>query len=296
MTARRIETGGFRPPSAIEAGPAPSLLWLKTVELVVDETYQRRISHAGRKAIQAIVDDFEWSRFSPVLVAPLEGGIYAIIDGQHRTTAAAVCGFDMVPCQLVQADRRRQAAAFAAVNGRVQRISTMHVYHAAHAAEEGWAVAVGEVAAAAGVTILKYPIMAHSPARPRHSTMSVRAIQRIVDKHDSVFAATVLRSITRSALGDDPATLGDRWISGIASALAERPRWAADEVRLQAFFDELDAGAALKASDSYAKNSIISQAEALAIVLRAEFDIAEPAWAPAPAALKPTAAAEARAA
>jgi hypothetical protein len=52
-------------------------------------------------------------------VAPVEGGQFAIVDGQHRTTAAIRRGQKEVPCQVVQADRAKQAAAYAAVDGNI---------------------------------------------------------------------------------------------------------------------------------------------------------------------------------
>lgn len=60
-------------------------------------------------------------QFAPIIGAPIEGGQWAIVDGQHRTTAAVLRGIEKVPCQVVQADRIQQAAAFAAVNGSVTK-------------------------------------------------------------------------------------------------------------------------------------------------------------------------------
>ena len=105
-----------RPPS-IEPGPAPMLQWIDIELLVVDESYQRELRADNMKAIRRIAERFDWSKFSTVHVAPIEGGRFAIIDGQHRTHAAAACGFSQVPCQVTPMDRTRQAAAFAAING-----------------------------------------------------------------------------------------------------------------------------------------------------------------------------------
>lgn len=49
------------------------------------------------------------------------GGQFAIVDGQHQTTAAILRGQEKVSCQVVQADRAKQAAAYAAVNGNTRR-------------------------------------------------------------------------------------------------------------------------------------------------------------------------------
>src|SRR5690606_16959607 len=73
-------------------------------------------------------------RFAPVLCAPIEGGLYSIIDGQHRVHAAAMCGVEAVPCQIVQIDKQEQAASFAAVNGNVTKITAFNLLKAALAA------------------------------------------------------------------------------------------------------------------------------------------------------------------
>ena len=76
------------PQSSFSPGPAPMLSWLPVEQFVVDDTYQREVGKRGRSNVQHIAEHFDWSKFAPVIVAPVEGGLYAIVDGQHRTTAA----------------------------------------------------------------------------------------------------------------------------------------------------------------------------------------------------------------
>jgi hypothetical protein len=107
------------------------LQWLKITDLVVDPTYQRPIVGTGRRNVTRIARVFSWSCFAPVVVSPVEGGLSAIIDGQHRTTAAALVGLETVPCQIVIAGREEQAAAFKAINGVTTPISRMALHAAA---------------------------------------------------------------------------------------------------------------------------------------------------------------------
>jgi len=107
------------PTSVFAPGPAPFLDWIATERLVVDTEYQREIGRRGATNVAQIAEHFDWSKFAPVIVAPVEGGRFAIVDGQHRTTAAILREIKEVPCQVVQADRAQQAAAYAAVNGNV---------------------------------------------------------------------------------------------------------------------------------------------------------------------------------
>src|ERR1700693_5195445 len=92
------------------------LQWLKITDLVVDPAYQRPIVGKGRRNVDRIARAFSWSCFAPVVVSPVEGGKFAIIDGQHRTTAAALVGFDSVPCQVVIAAREEQGADLQVTN------------------------------------------------------------------------------------------------------------------------------------------------------------------------------------
>ena len=151
---RHVEASPKDRPGKVDAGPAPMLQWIRIDKLVVDDTYQRELKFGNWKAIRRIADNFLWSRFSPVFVAPVEGGRFAIIDGQHRTHAAAMCGFAEVPCQVVQMSVEEQAAAFAAVNGLVTKVTTWQIYKAAHAAGEEWAMKIASCAEEAGCKVM----------------------------------------------------------------------------------------------------------------------------------------------
>src|SRR5215207_9973503 len=133
------------------------LQWLKIADLVVDTSYQRPIFGKGGNNVHRIARSFSWSCFAPVVVAPVEGGKFSIIDGQHRTTAAALAGFESVPCQIVIAAQKEQAAAFKAINGITTPISRMALHAAALVAEEPGAIELSEVCVSAGVELLRYP-------------------------------------------------------------------------------------------------------------------------------------------
>lgn len=137
-----------------EAGPAPMLQWVEIKQLVIDDDYQRPLSPHNWKNIRQIADGFRWSRFSPVLCAPVEGGLFAIIDGQHRAHAAAMCGYKSVPCQIVQMSPVEQAASFAAVNGNVTKVTTLNLLKAALAAGEPWAVECNSIAIEGGCKLM----------------------------------------------------------------------------------------------------------------------------------------------
>lgn len=150
---RRIDVSGEKPVAAADM-PAPMLDWLPIEKLVVDDRYQRPLGPQNWTAIRKIAASFRWSRFTPVLVAPVEDGLFAIIDGQHRVHAAALCGFKTVPAMAVHMTRAEQATSFAWVNGQVTRISALQIYRAALAAGEEWAVRANAAVEAAGCRLM----------------------------------------------------------------------------------------------------------------------------------------------
>ncbi|WP_439572618.1 DUF6551 family protein [Phreatobacter sp.] len=233
------------PPEA--AGPAPQLAWLKIADLVVDDSYQRTMSLAGRRNVRAIAETFRWSAFSPVIVSPVVGGLYAIVDGQHRTTAAALCGYDSVPCQVIVAGRDEQAEAFRKINGSTTRIHPMHLFHAAVAAGDPAAVAAMEAARRAGVTILRNPTQI--ALQKRGQTCAFATIQSMVRDHGADLTVEALKAVMRPAQ-DERGMLVPPIMKAVVQVLAERlplrPRDAVlaalDRVRL---VRELDAATTL---------------------------------------------------
>lgn len=206
----------------VEPGPAPMLKWVKIADLVVDDSYQRDLKPGNWKAIKAIASDFKWSRFSPVFVAPVEGGKFAIIDGQHRTHAAAMCGFAEVPCQIVQMSREEQAAAFAAVNGLVTKVTTWQIFKAAHASGAQWAVEMQRVAHDAGCRVMTANASMFS--KKPGEIYSVVKLRKIIDQHKAENVTKAL-GILRQAEGfkDDAEYWDGSIIIPMIEALCERP-------------------------------------------------------------------------
>jgi len=196
MTLRSIEAIPLKsstPGGGVQPGPAPQLLWLKIADLRIDPAYQRSITATGRVNVAKIAAAFQWSRFAPVVVAPIEGGLYAVVDGQHRATAAASIGLEMVPCQIILADRSTQAAAFSAINAQVTRMHGMTIHRAAVAAGDPDAVAVDRAARAAGVTILPYPKIEQDMAPGE--TMAIGAIRSALRLYGEDIVILALRAI-----------------------------------------------------------------------------------------------------
>lgn len=194
---RQISAEGIN--AAIETtdhGAAPMLQWIDIEKLMVDDAYQRPIRGDGRRNVAKIAKNFRWSRFAPVVVSPIEGDRYAIVDGQHRTTAALIAGLKQVPCQIIVASPTEQAAAFAAINGNVTRMHRMALHRAAAAAGDPAALAINAVARKAGVVVLAYP-KSELNQEPGE-TMAVGTIGQCIKTYGEAIVTLALRCVTQT--------------------------------------------------------------------------------------------------
>lgn len=234
---RTISTEGLKPPHAVQAGPAPMLQWIRITDLVVDPAYQRPVRDQGRKNVARIAERFRWSCFAPVVVAPIEGGRYAIVDGQHRTTAAALAGFDSVPCQVIVADQAEQALAFKAINGNVTKVSRMAMHAAAVAAGDPEAVLLQQACEIAEVRLLRYPVMRE--LQKPGETMSVQAIASCFAKYGRDTLITALQCVTATS-NNVPGALSTSVIRALCRVMDAHRDWRDSGERLFAAFDEID--------------------------------------------------------
>ena len=252
MTMRAISSGlddfaRIAPPP--DLGAVPDLRWLPIERLVVDDSYQRQIGGAGRKNVRRIAENFSWSKFSTVVVAPVAGGGYAIIDGQHRTTAAALLGFAEVPCQIIIASHAQQAEAFGAINGSVTAMSNLALFAARVAAGDAEAAALAEACSSCGVEILRYPIQASRLKAGQ--TIATGALVRIWARSGRDILVAGLDAIMKSANRETPGVLKAPIITAVIEVLEESPEWRAAG---EALFDAFDALELLQAlADSTAE-------------------------------------------
>jgi hypothetical protein len=158
VTLRRIDIGDRLAFAQSNPGARPMLDWVPIEALVIDDAYQRPIDEKGWARIGRIAAAFHWSKFSPMMVAALDGGRFAVIDGQHRAHAAALCGMTHVPALIVPeaAGPVAQAHAFVALNGTAQPLSALGLYRAALVVNEPWAVLLRDTVAAAGMEVATY--------------------------------------------------------------------------------------------------------------------------------------------
>ena len=240
MTAdfRPIDLTGFRPPAAVTLpGAVPMLQWVAIERLVVDPSYQRTIERRGAANVVRIAREFRWSRFSPVIASPVAGGKLAIVDGQHRTTAAALLGFTEVPCQIIIADAREQADAFRAINGAVTKVSSLVLFHSALVAGDADAADVARIASHCGVRILRSKrTFAGMAIGDCACPATLMAIYR--DNGPRVLERA-LQAITLTP-NNIPGNLGATLLAALALALAARRSLLDDRERLVAVMTSME--------------------------------------------------------
>lgn len=232
---RAIDVSDFAPldPGALsDPGPAPQVTWIAIDDLRVDPAYQRPITKVGRTNIRRIAQEFSWGAFSPLVVSPVVGGGFAIVDGQHRASAAALRGFERVPCMVVLVDLAGQARAFSRINGGVTAMHALSIHRAAVAAGDAKAVAIARVCDAAGVVVVGYPkpVLRLEP----HETLAVATIAAMISRHGEEVAVTVLRLILDRP-SPKPGTLVSAIIEATALVVATFGVVALAEDRREAF-------------------------------------------------------------
>ena len=151
---RTIDVSGL-PPAPLTDQPSPMLEWVDIARMRIDDRYQRPLAMGNWNTIRKIATDFRWARFSPVLLAPMEGGLYAVIDGQHRVHAAALCGVERVPAMIVLVPGHEQALAFIEINTTRTAVSQHSLFRAALTAQTPWALQAEEAVTAAGCRLMR---------------------------------------------------------------------------------------------------------------------------------------------
>lgn len=221
MTFRPIDIGD-RPKLSVRPGAVPSLDFLPIDKLLIDGDYQRPLGLKNWIAIQKIAAAFNWSHFTPIVAAPTEDGYYSVIDGQHRTHAAALIGADRVPAMIVSLSEAQQAAAFSAINGQVTAISVFHIYRAALVAMEPWALACCEVVAQGGAELMTY----HPSAATKKSReiYCIALIRRHVEAGRGAMVSAGLRAVGACKSADRLGVWQNGFLSPWFSALQSTPR------------------------------------------------------------------------
>jgi hypothetical protein len=242
MTIDPLSLDGLKAPEPRPHGAVGALQWLTVADLRVDRSYQRDIRAQGRRKIMQIAAEFDWSAFSPVICAAVEGGVYAIIDGQHRATAAMLIGIEKVPCLIVIADRARQAKSFASINGTITRMNSYSIYRAARAAGDETVLAIDALCASCGVRVLTGP-RELSRLKPG-DTLAVSALRIAYDR----FGPAILRKALTAIMAPGDVSVGlikPQVLNGLCLFFAAPAQRGMDPAKVRLLFADIDLAQAL---------------------------------------------------
>ncbi|MEP3667795.1 MAG: ParB N-terminal domain-containing protein [Roseibium sp.] len=214
----------------------PELAWVEIDGLQVDDRYQRELGVKNWTRIRKIAQEFRWSRFSPILVAPIEGGGYAIVDGQHRAHAAKMRNIKKVPALIVEMDETEQARSFSWVNDQVTRISAFHIYKAALAAGDAWAVQSRDAVEAAGCKLMTCNKSTNQKKSGEIFTMAL--VRGMIEKKQAKVVTGGLAALRGYDTTDRVALYSGIILKPWLSALAEKPKFLS--LDLVAFLNEHD--------------------------------------------------------
>lgn len=233
---RIVALGGIeatRPKGAIG-----ELKVLPISKLYVDEVYQRAVSVGSVKNIRRICAQFDWAKFLPVIVTH-DDDAYSIVDGQHRSIAAASIGITHVPCYVLSCSAADAAAAFAAINGNVTPIQPIDLWFAELAAGDQSAVALQRVLDAAGVRVTR-----KKEGFLVGETRSVNVLRRALDFYGSAILTTILQCIVETGDGN-PGMIFGAMVNGIGRSIRTKPDLLSNPTKLFEVFDGLSLSAML---------------------------------------------------
>jgi len=213
------------PERAKTIGERGELAWLPLKHLFIDPAYQRAILKTGKANIKRMIEQFSWERFGACVVAKRGKDRFAIIDGQHRATAAFNLGLSDVPCLILKGGREAEARAFNAINANVTRIHALQSFRAAVAGGDKDALAVYRACAEAGVSIAPYP----KPELKPGETQALLAIRQCLTRHGHAATVTALM-VLRAA--DAEASLPGVAVKALCEIAPKHPEWNRDAAKI----------------------------------------------------------------
>lgn len=139
-------------------GTPPSIEWVPTDRLMIDDTYQRTTeNYASQRLIKSIAANFDWRLCAPLIVSRRADGNFAVIDGQHRTLAAKLRhDIPHLPCCLFNYDGPEdEAKMFIAANRSRKPMNRLDDFHAALAAADDEALQILQLVTDAGLQVAR---------------------------------------------------------------------------------------------------------------------------------------------
>lgn len=252
------------------SGREPQVVWLSIRDLRIDRAYQRGLGEASRSLIRRMAEGWDWALCGPVTVAEIDGGLYELIDGQHRATAAATAGLHRLPAVIVEArDTAQRARVFQQLNSARVDMYQGAMFRASLAAGDAASVTIARCAAAAGARI----VTNNRPAEQcvPGDTLAIAALKRLLNAHGEAVLTAVLRAGTAAQVVPIRASH-----LAVLAEMATAEEWGLDGLDPDLLGDALDDAELWKAADCAATEANMPKVRARAAAV---FRAAAPAFA-----------------
>lgn len=213
-----------------DLGDRGDMTWVALQDLVIDDRYQRPIEARGRKTVRRIIEEFSWAKFEPIIIAPADGapGKFAILDGQHRATAALIHPrVSQVPAIIHEIGLAEQARAFRDINSVVTNMTPLAIHYAGVVGGDPDALFIERVCKAADVVVCRYP-KAAGRVHARE-TMAVGMIGKLLALHGEQPVRRALTAL-RKAYPEVGGVLRSPFIRALALVSAARPALSSGEL------------------------------------------------------------------
>ena len=113
-------------------GSPPSIEWVATETLLIDEDYQRSLEHPiSERLIRLMAVSWDWRLCSPLTVSRRSDDSLYVIDGQHRLAAAMLRGdLPHLPAIISRFESvEEEARVFVAVNTVRRNTTPLDKFH-----------------------------------------------------------------------------------------------------------------------------------------------------------------------
>jgi len=201
----------------------PSIEWVHTTSLSVDEKYQRSIDNAAsRRLIRSIAANFDWRLCAPLVVSKRGDGDRVIIDGQHRWAAATLRGdLPQLPCCTFSYDSPEDEARMFIVANRARKPMTrLDDYHAAIAAADEDALEIQQLVSDAGLRVARD---ISEGSIKSGSIVFTAALASALRKHGPAITSAALTTMAE-AFSNQRLTHGGALFGGLVLLFAQPPK------------------------------------------------------------------------
>jgi hypothetical protein len=203
-------------------GSMPSIEWVHTSDLTVDQSYQRSIDNeASRRLIAGIAANFDWRLCAPLVVSRRLDGSKVVIDGQHRWAAALRRGdLPQLPCCLfTYASPEDEARMFILANRARKPMNRLDDFHAALAAADEDALEILRLVTEAGLSMARNTAAnAWRPGQVAFTSSIATALRR----HGESIVSAALTCIAE-AFEDQPLVHGASLFGGLVKIFVQPP-------------------------------------------------------------------------